>query len=65
MKKAGIRTRVEVHARWHTFGAHKANKHMSVATLQELMGHQRKETTLKYVHLGRTNLWKEMVETEL
>ena len=34
---------------------------MSIATLQELMGHKRKETTLKYIHLARTNLRKEMV----
>jgi hypothetical protein len=34
-------------------------------TLQALMGHKRKETTLKYIHLARTNLRKEMVETAL
>lgn len=37
---------------------------MSFVTLQELMGHK-KETTLKYIHLARTNLRKEMVETAL
>ena len=65
VKKAGIRKRVSVHTLRHTFGAHKADKHMSIATLQELMGHKKKETTLKYVHLARTNLRKEMVETAL
>jgi integrase len=65
VKRAGIRTRVGVHTLRHTFGAHKADKKMSIATLQELMGHRRKETTLKYVHLARTNLRKEMLETEL
>ena len=65
VKKAGIRTRVGIHTLRHTFGAHKADKHMSIATLQTLMGHKRKETTLKYVHLARTNLRKEMIETEL
>jgi site-specific recombinase XerD len=63
VKKAGIRKRVSVHTLRHTFGAHKADKHMSIATLQALMGHKRKETTLKYIHLARTNLRKEMVET--
>jgi hypothetical protein len=29
----------------HTFGAHKADKHMSLATLQELMGHKKKGMT--------------------
>jgi site-specific recombinase XerD len=54
-----------VHTLRHTFGAHKADKHMSIAALQELMGHKRKETTFKYIHLARTNLRKEMVETAL
>ena len=65
VKKAGIRKRVSVHTLRHTFGAHKADKHMSIATLQELMGHKKKETTLKYIHLARTNLRKEMVDTAL
>jgi integrase/recombinase XerD len=65
VKKAGIRKRVGVHTLRHTFGAHKADKQMSIATLQELMGHKRKETTLKYVHLAHTNLRQEMVKTEL
>src|SRR5918998_418394 len=56
VKKAGIRKKVSVHTLRHTFGAHKADKHMSLATLQELMGHKKKETTLKYIHLAKTNL---------
>jgi site-specific recombinase XerD len=65
VKKAGIRKKVSVHTLRHTFGAHKADKHMSLATLQELMGHKKKETTLKYIHLAKTNLRSEMVETAL
>ena len=65
VKKAGIRKRVGVHTLRHTFGAHKADKHMRLATLQALMGHKKKETTVKYIHLARTNLRKEMVETAL
>ena len=65
VKKAGIRKRVRVHTLRHTFASHKADKNMSIATLQALMGHKKKETTLKYLHLARTNLRKEMVETEL
>ncbi|MBV8890762.1 MAG: tyrosine-type recombinase/integrase [Acidobacteria bacterium] len=65
VKKAGIRKRVSVHTLRHTFGAHKADKNMSIATLQELMDHKKKETTLKYIHLARTNLRKEMAETAL
>jgi site-specific recombinase XerD len=65
VKKAGIRKKVSVHTLRHTFGAHKADKHMSLATLQELMGHKKKETTLKYIHLAKTNLRAEMVQTAL
>jgi integrase/recombinase XerC len=65
VKKAGIRKKVSVHTLRHTFGAHKADKHMSLAILQELMGHKKKETTLKYIHLAKTNLRQEMAETAL
>jgi site-specific recombinase XerD len=65
VKKAGIRKKVSVHTLRHTFGAHKADKHMSLAILQELMGHKKKETTLKYIHLAKTNLRAEMVQTAL
>ena len=43
VKKAGIRKKVSVHTLRHTFGAHKADKHMSLATLQELMGHKKRK----------------------
>jgi integrase/recombinase XerC len=65
VKKAGIRKKVSVHTLRHTFGAHKADKHMGIATLQELMGHKKKETTLKYIHLAKTNLRQEMSQTAL
>jgi integrase/recombinase XerD len=65
VKKAGIRKKVSVHTLRHTFGAHKADKNMGIATLQELMGHKKKETTLKYIHLAKTNLRQEMVNTAL
>jgi integrase/recombinase XerC len=42
VKKAGIRKKVSVHALRHTFGAHKADKQMGIATLQALMGHKKK-----------------------
>jgi site-specific recombinase XerD len=65
VKKAGIRKKVSVHTLRHTFGAHKADKNMGIATLQQLMGHKKKETTLKYIHLAKTNLRQEMVQTAL
>jgi site-specific recombinase XerD len=65
VKRAGIRKKAGVHTLRHTFGAHKADKNMSLATLQALMGHKKKETTLKYIHLAKTNLRQEMVQTAL
>jgi integrase/recombinase XerC len=65
VKRAGIRKKTGVHTLRHTFGAHKADKNMSLATLQELMGHKKKETTLKYIHLAKTNLRQEMAQTAL
>ena len=41
--KAGIRKRGGVHTLRHTFGAHKADKHMGIATLQQVIGHKKKE----------------------
>ena len=40
VKKAGIRKKVSVHTLRHTFGAHKADKHMSLATLAGADGAQ-------------------------
>src|SRR5919199_5708995 len=65
VKRAGIRKKVSVHTLRHTFGAHKADKHMSLADLQTLMGHRKKETTLKYIHVAKTNLRTEMAQTAL
>jgi len=65
VKKAGIREKVSVHTLRHTFVAHKADKQMGIPTLQELMGHKKKETTLKYIHLAKTNLRQEMSQTAL
>ncbi len=65
IKKAGIRKKASVHTLRHTFGTHKIDKGMSIATLQELMGHKKKETTLKYIHMAKTNLRQEMMETVL
>ena len=44
---------------------HTAEKHMSLATLQELMAHKKKDTTLTYMHLAKTNVRVEMVEPAL
>ena len=64
VKKAGICKKVSVRTLRHTFGAHKADKNIGIATLQEWMGHKKK-TTLKYIHPAKTNLRQEMIETAL
>jgi site-specific recombinase XerD len=61
---AGVKKR-GVHTLRHTFGAHKIANKMSIATLQKLMGHNRKETTLKYVHIAHTNIKQEQIDTAL
>jgi site-specific recombinase XerD len=38
---------------------------MPIADLQKVLGHKKKETTLKYIHLAKTNLRAEMVQTAL
>jgi len=62
--KAGVR-KSGVHTLRHTFSAHNVNNGMSIADLQKILGHKKKETTLKYIHLAKTNLRLEMVQTAL
>src|SRR5712691_6264117 len=47
-KKAGVR-KSGVHTLRHTFSAHNVNNGMSIADLQKVLGHKKKETTLKYI----------------
>ncbi len=65
VKKAGITKRVSVHTLRHTFGTHKVDKGMSIPNLKELLGHRKMETTYKYVHLAKTTLRQQQIETAL
>lgn len=65
MKQAGVKKQASVHTLRHTYGTHKINNGMNIKTLQELMGHNKMETTYKYVHLAQTNLRREQVDTAL
>jgi hypothetical protein len=38
---------------------------MGIATFQASMGHKKRETTLKYIYLAKTDLRQEMVNTAL
>jgi integrase/recombinase XerD len=44
--KAGVR-KAGVHTLRHTFSAHNVNNGMPIADLQKVLGHKKKETTLK------------------
>jgi site-specific recombinase XerD len=62
---AGIKKQASVHTLRHTYGSHKVANGMSIPALQELMGHKRKETTFKYVHLANSNLRAEQEKSAL
>jgi site-specific recombinase XerD len=61
--KAGVR-KSGVHTLRHTFSAHNINNGMSIADLQKVLGHKKKETTLKYIHVVSTSLRETMLKTQ-
>ena len=62
-KKAGVK-KSGVHTLRHTFSAHNVNNGMTIADLQKVLGHKKKETTLKYIHVVNTNLRESMLKTQ-
>jgi site-specific recombinase XerD len=61
--KAGVR-KSGVHTLRHTFSAHNVNNGMPIADLQKVLGHKKKETTLKYIHVVNTNLRESMLKSQ-
>ena len=61
--KAGVR-KSGVHTLRHTFSAHNVNNGMPIADLQKVLGHKKKETTLKYIHAVNTSLRETMLKTQ-
>jgi site-specific recombinase XerD len=61
--KAGVR-KSGVHTLRHTFSAHNVNNGMPIADLQRVLGHKKKETTLKYIHAVSTSLRETMLRTQ-
>jgi site-specific recombinase XerD len=61
--KAGVR-KSGVHTLQHTFSAHNVNNGMGIADLQKVLGHKKKETTLKYIHVVNTSLRETMLKTQ-
>jgi site-specific recombinase XerD len=62
-KKAGVK-KSGVHTLRHTFSAHNVNNGMPIADLQKVLGHKKKETTLKYIHVVNTSLRETMLKTQ-
>jgi len=62
-KKAGVR-KSGVHTLRHTFSAHNVNNGLPIADLQKILGHKKKETTLKYIHSVSTSLRETMLKTQ-
>jgi site-specific recombinase XerD len=60
---AGVR-KSGVHTLRHTFSAHNINNGMTIADLQKVLGHKKKETTLKYIHVVNTSLRETMLKTQ-
>jgi integrase len=54
-RRAGLRN-VTWHVLRHTFGSHLAMRGVTIKTIQELMGHQSIEMTMRYAHLSPGNL---------
>lgn len=52
-KKAGIFKDVHVHTLRHTFATHLLEDGMDIVTLKNLLGHERFETTLAYLHVAQ------------
>ena len=61
--KSGVK-KSGVHTLRHTFSAHNVNNGMSIADLQKVLGHKKKETTLKYIHAVNTSLRDTMLKTQ-
>jgi site-specific recombinase XerD len=61
--KAGVR-KSGVHTLRHTFSAHNVNNGMPIADLQKVLGHKKKETTLKYIHVVSTSLRESMLKSQ-
>ena len=54
LKRAGItKSRVTIHSLRHAYATHLLEAGVPLTVLQRLLGHEKIETTLRYVHLSR------------
>ena len=52
-KLAGITKHISCHSLRHTCATYKASKGYTAAELQDLLGHEKPDTSLIYVHMAR------------
>ena len=64
-KLAGIAKKFSCHSLRHTCATHKAAKGFTPWQIQDLLGHEKVETSLIYVHLATTDTRKLMEQTSL
>lgn len=52
-KAAGIGKKISAHTLRHTYATHLLEDGLDIMTLKELLGHERIETTMEYLHISR------------